>query len=104
MTEVSLVILMLGTLISGIQQIGESTSAAIARISPDYTGVWTDVRCGLFHLSPGPTSLLRPPTCSACKSSVLLLLTQALPGPPDEGAPHGLGGGGDMEREEGGGL
>ena len=39
-TELSLIILMVGTLISGIQQFGEAISSGINFISPDYTGVF----------------------------------------------------------------
>ena len=39
-TELSLIILMVGTLISGIQQFGEAIASGINFISPDYTGVF----------------------------------------------------------------
>lgn len=39
-TELSLVILMVGTLITGIQQFGEAIAAGIGFINPDYTGVF----------------------------------------------------------------
>jgi len=39
-TELSLIILMVGTLISGIQQFGEAIASGISFISPDYTGVF----------------------------------------------------------------
>lgn len=39
-TELGLAILMVGTLISGIQQIGESMAAGVTFIQPNYTGVF----------------------------------------------------------------
>ena len=41
-TELGLVILMVGTLISGIQQIGESMAAGVTFIQPNYTGVFVE--------------------------------------------------------------